>query len=315
MTIFFQKTSSAIPARLCLLFALILLHVSCVRENTEDCVQYAIKVKVVDVEGNNLVTSEVLQKTDVYLFGKRGFIRMIPVGISTDYLFGHGKSEKLTLVAWGNAKADTLITPEIAVGTSLKEAKLTVKQYADRTHLPMTDLFYDHKELDGTTHKVDDASAVQTRSMREESITLTMERVAAGVSIHTHNLAECYPYGKNELEGGGRRCLMLRGSGSEINFAGEVREEAQYSPSVITDKAGNLHTQSFRIIPGNGHIEIDIYAANGRKLCTVTEDNNFKPLYAPPGRQTNIDIDFRNIHPSVKITVLPWGDVRQDIEM
>ena len=54
------------------------LHASCVREDTGDCVQYQVHVRVVDAAGNDLTESGVLEKSEVYLFGENGFVRMVP---------------------------------------------------------------------------------------------------------------------------------------------------------------------------------------------------------------------------------------------
>ena len=109
---------------------------------------------------------------------------MVPAGVSSDYLFGNHKEARLTLVAWGNIKEDTLITAKIKPGTLLEEARLKLKQHAEGSHLPVTDLFYCRKELNNTA----------TRSIQEEKITLVMKRMAAGLSIRTRYLAERYPY-------------------------------------------------------------------------------------------------------------------------
>jgi hypothetical protein len=50
-------------------------------------------------------------------------------------------------------------------------------------------------------------------------------------------------------------------------------------------------------------------------LLTITEDNEFRPLYAPVGKQTNIDLDFRYAEVKVVVSVGPWGTVSQDVEM
>lgn len=138
---------------ICVLSAL--LCTSCVREDTEGCVQYALNVQAVDAEGNDLTESGVLQKSDVYLFDEKGFVRMVPAGTSSDFLFGEDKNARLTLVAWGNLKEDTLITTELTRGTSMEEAKVQLRRHAEGTHIPVTDLFYSRKEL----------SRAQTRSI------------------------------------------------------------------------------------------------------------------------------------------------------
>lgn len=293
------KTSAINLCTVCML--LFLVPASCVREDTENCVQYELNVRAVDVEGNDLTQSGALQKADVYLFNENGFVRMVPAGVSSDYLFGHDKSEKLTLVAWGNIKEDTLITTGIVPGTSIEDAHLKLKRHQEGSHLPITDIFYCRKELGNA----------RTRTMQEESVTLVMERMAAGLSIRTRYMAERYPYG------GIPYTFIVRGSGTEIDFTGKiVGENAGYKPQSTTDEKGDVYAPPFRIFPTGQEqcIEIDIYRKQ-EKICTVTQDNDFKPLCAPVGKQTNIDIDFRYAEVKIFISVVPWGEVWQNTEM
>mgnify|MGYP000605279160 CR=1 FL=1 len=88
------RTAILTASYACLAF----LYVSCVREDTGDCMQYEIHVRVVDAAGNDLTQSGVLEKSEVYLFGENGFVRMVPAGVSSDYLFGNHKEARLTLV-------------------------------------------------------------------------------------------------------------------------------------------------------------------------------------------------------------------------
>ena len=144
-----------------LLILFLLCFVSCVREDMEGCARYELHVRAVDADGNDLTGNGVLQKSDIYLFNEQGFVRMIPSEGFSDFSFGEDKDERLTLVAWGNLKEDTLITTEIAPGTSLKDAKLQLRQYTHGTHIPLTDLFYCRREIgeistrgvEGTDHR------------------------------------------------------------------------------------------------------------------------------------------------------------------
>lgn len=293
------KTSAANICIVCML--LLLANASCVREDTESCVQYELNVRAVDVEGNDLAQSGALQKSDVYLFNENGFVRMVPAGVSSDFLFGHDRSEKLTLVAWGNIKEDTLVIAPIPPGTSIEDAHLKLKQHEEGSHLPITDIFYCRKELTNAT----------TRGMQEESVTLVMKRMAAGLSIRTRYMAERYPYE------GTPYTFIVRGTGTDIDFTGKITgENAGYKPQSTTNGKGDVYAPPFRIFPTGQQecIEIDIYRKQ-EKICTVTQDNDFKPLHAPIGKQTNIDIDFRYAEIKTLITVTPWGEIWQDTEM
>ena len=291
------RTAILTASYACLAF----LHVSCVREDTGDCMQYEIHVRVVDAAGNDLTQSGVLEKSEVYLFGENGFVRMVPAGVSSDYLFGNHKEARLTLVAWGNIKEDTLITAKIKPGTLLEEARLKLKQHAEGSHLPVTDLFYCRKELNNTA----------TRSIQEEKITLVMKRMAAGLSIRTRYLAERYPYQ------GETYTFIVRGTGSEVDFMGKVTgENAGYKPPTFTDEQGDAYAPPFRIFPTQKEecIEVEIYRGQ-EKLCTITQDNELHLLRAEAGKKTDIEIDFRKTEIRVFVKVLPWGEVEQETEM
>lgn len=288
--------------RWCILYALpALAYVSCVREDTDACMQYELNVRAVDTEGNDLTDSGVLQKADIYLFNQNGFVRMVPEGTSSDFLFGHDRSEKITLVAWGNVKTDTLIVTPLILGTSIEDARLQLRKQAEGGDLPITDIFYCRTELNNTA----------TRSMREENVTLVMERMAACLSIRTRYLAERYPYEGEDYT------FIVRGTGTEVDFTGKITgETAGYKPASVTDGKGDVYAAPFCIFPTgpSQKIEIDIYRGQER-ICTIAEDNNFLPLYAPAGKQTNIDIDFRYAEVRAFITIVPWGQVNQDTEM
>lgn len=283
---------------------LLLLTASCVKESREDCLQYMLHVKAVDAEGNELTTGGVLEKADLYLFGEEGFIRMVQARTSSDYYFGEGKDRKLTLVAWGNVKEDTLITTEIAPGTSIEDARLLLKRHATGNHLPVTDLFYCRKEL----------SKPATRGMTQtEDIVLVMERLSACVSIRTYDLAKRYPSDRGEP------CrFIVHSTGTEMDFNAKVAGDgAEYEPAVHADEQGDVHAPPFHIFPTQEgeRIEVDIYRGENR-LCTVASDKYGRPLRTPVGKKTVIEIDFRPANVEVTITVKKWDEqVEQNTEM
>ena len=70
----FLRISILTALHVCLIF----LHTSCIREEMNACVQYKLNTQAVDEQGNDLTGNGVLEKSEVYLFGEKGFIRMIP---------------------------------------------------------------------------------------------------------------------------------------------------------------------------------------------------------------------------------------------
>lgn len=286
------------------LLLLLLLGACSVREQVEDCLQYALTVKAVDAEGNDLTGSGALTNVDIYLFDEAGFVRRVPAGTSSDYLFAHEKSATLTLVAWGNLNADSLELSDIAVGTPIDQARLSLRSMDNGYNLPITDLFYSRQVM-----KSDGSTA--TRGLVEENITLVLERRAAGMSVRTRYLSE--RFGNT-----GEPCrFIVRGTGNALNFLGEtIGEDAGYEPASVTNQQGDGYAAPFRIFPTQEkqRIEIDILRG-GEKLTTVVEDFEGNPLIALPGQQLDVDIDLRYVRVKVTVTVVPWGEVRQETEM
>ena len=219
------------PARIFLFtilyVSLTFLYTSCVREDTGNCIQYVLDMQAVDSEGNDLTATDALQKAEVYLFDEKGFIRKIPADISSDLIFGDDKNKRLTLVVWGNIKEDTLIAPDIPIGTTIEEARFRLREDTEGSHLPITDIFYCKKEVNNAT----------TRSRQVEYLTLVMERMSASLNIRTNYLTKHCPYN------GKPYTLIVRGTGTEVNFTGKITgKSAGYKPVSYTDKQGDVYT-------------------------------------------------------------------------
>ena len=110
--------------------------------------------------------------------------------------------------------------------------------------------------------------------------------------------------------------FIVRGTANALNFLGQaVNNAAGYEPESVTDEAGDGYAAPFRVFPTveQQRIEVDIMR-RGQRLVTLTEDSQGKPMYALPGKQLNVDVDFRYADIKVTVTVVPWGEVSQDTE-
>lgn len=255
---------------------------SCVREDVDNCLQYSLKVKAVDMDGNDITYSGSVSSVDIYMFDESGFVRMIPQG-SADYLLGADKRKQLTLVAWGNLKSDSLKLPDLAVGTPLSDARVELIQMEDGYHIPTTDIFYSRQEVSGPG----------TRSILEETLTLTLERRVAGMTIRTKNLEQKF--------GKGEPCyFVVYGVGNALNFMGDPTGGAVgYHPQVTYNGGSDVYAPIFRILPTPKENALSIRVCRGSKvLYTVNEDYKRSPLIVTPGEQLNIVIDFMSEDPT-----------------
>ena len=262
--------------RLLVLASIVFSVYSCIREDVDDCLQYSLKVKAVDTEGNDITATGSVTSVDIYMFDANGFVRMIPQG-SADYLVGTDKQKQVTLVAWGNLKSDSIKLPDLKVGTSLSDARVELIQQQDGYHLPTTDIFYSRQEV----------NTASTRGILEETLTLTLERKVAAMTIRTKNLEKRF--------GAGKPCyFVVYGVGNALNFMGEpTGGTVGYQPNVNHTGSNDGYTSAFRILPTPQEQALSIRICRGSKvLYTIGEDYRGNQLVVTPGEQLDIVIDF-----------------------
>ena len=279
-----------------------LLLYGCISEQTDACVQYELTVRAVTPSGEDVTSSGVINSMDLYLFDENGFVRVVPKGSSSDFLFGIEKSKTVTLVAWGNLKSDSLKLPSPAVGTSLEEAKVELLELATGYNLPVTDLFYARRVLTGE---------IATRGMQNDTVKLVMERLSAALAVKIGHAREYF--GSDEP-----LHLVVRGIGTALSFLGEpLGQEAGYAPAMTAISGKDEWVAPlFRVFPtqDDGRIFVDLYR-KGEKLFTITTDDEGNLLRATPGKETYISVDFRYARMLVSVSVLPWGSTGQQTEM
>lgn len=283
------------------LFMLSLLMQACVREQTDDCVQYEMKISAVDPQGVDVTSSGIVTSINLYLFDDNGFVRIIPQNSSSSFILGTEKSKVLTLVAWGNLKGDSLKLPSLSVGTSLQNARIKLLQSTEGYNLPTTDLFYSRREINN----------VATRSMQSDTVKLIMERLVSALSVRVSHPEEYFGDVADLY-------IVVRGTGTSLNFMGETSEdEAGYAPGMkqLTG-ADEWVTPLFRIFPTdeNRQIFIDLYRENNL-LMTITTDDYGNVLRALPGKETYVTVDFRYARMHVFFSVKPWEDTDQDVQL
>lgn len=299
------KAHVAASAFLVCLACLCALPTGCVREDVDGCLQYSLSVKVVDADGNDITSSGTVTSVELYLFNADGFVRLIPKGTSTDYVFAEEEGSALTLVAWGNLKADSLNIPQLAVGTSLEDAQIQLLQRLNGNDLPSTDLFYSRLELSDST--------TTTRGISQTTATLVLQRLSASMSIRTYSFTNHF----GETQDGDTCRVVVRGAGNSINFLGKLTGgDAGYEPDIRENSTGDLYAPSFRIFPTEegGSLAIDIYQGSTLLFTTSTDDEG-DALQASSGNHLSVSIDFANAKAKITVSVTNWEDIDQNTEM
>lgn len=288
------------------LFILLLTYclTACVRQDKNDCVQRSLSIKVIDEDGNDITSSGSVETIDAYLFDKSGFIRMISIGSFELSLLGSEAEKDYTIVAWGNLKGDTLSSPRLTPTMSMQESLFRLIRKEDGYHLPVTDLFYCRKEINNDA---------LSRSIINETLTLTLARATASISICARHLSQRFGVSESDYQ------LTVHGISDAINFLGQpVGDEALFKPNSEMNEKGELYASPFHIFPTSDAraIKIDI-VRDGQVLFTATTDKEGKPLLAPIGRLLNVEIDFlEGEQAEITVSVFPWEEeIEQDTEM
>lgn len=285
--------SKSLPVFALLMWVGLLLQ-GCVRDQMDECVQYKIAVSAVDPQGHDVTSTGIVSAVDIFLFDENGFVRKFPHGASTELSFGASKDSKYTLVAWGNLNGDSLKLPQLAIGTSIENARIELLQSASGYNIPATDLFYGRRDLYG----------VSTKGMVSDTVRLVMERLIAGLSINVNHVAEHFGDVNGSIH------VVVRGTGNSLNFLAEPSQnEAGYAPPMLqVNGKDEWVAPLFRVFPTNTNqqIYIDLYR-NDTLLSTITTDDEGNILRALPGKETFVSIDFRGAGIQISMIVKPWG--------
>jgi len=293
---------------------------SCIFEDMEPCVQYDLTLKIVDSNGLQL-PSETVDSIHLFLFDKKGYVRMVSTGRSNDFTIGYLKEEALTLIAWGNLKKDSLLVPELSRGQLPEEVIITLRQLEAFAVNP-TDLFYarytvtlgQDEALIGKatslTHGVE-TSDLRAAKASVDTLTLSLERIVASLTITGQYMDRRFgtdTAGYHFVVYSPRDALSFMGT-----LAGDT---ARYAPATTMNTAGQLVTPAIRVLPTpvDGALTVALFRGDSL-LYTTSLDSRGKPLRAVAGKQLDILLDFRYSYVKVSVDVVPWGEVRQDTEL
>jgi Protein of unknown function (DUF1812). len=282
-----------------ILIVLSFIFGSCILENLDDCAEYNLTVRIVDEKGEDL-PKRTLNSLNAYLFDSTGFVREVSMLHDNNLFFGYNISDKLTVVAWGNLRVDSLLLPSLTPGVSLDSASIKLRKEGVYD-LTSTDLFY-------TRYMRNHSNSLRSGSMPEDTITLTLSRKAAMVSIDAYHIGKHFSGDTTNLH------FEVRGTLNALNFMGEpAGESAVYEPKASYTASGSFSTGMFRVLPvsDNGRIYVDIY--RGEQLVyTASTDSKGEVLRAVSGMHLNVSITFDFATVLVTCAITPWGEEKQE---
>lgn len=287
--------------RFCLLLGILsALCVGCIGEEMSACAEYAVSVKIVDPQGNDLSSSGRVTSVDLYLFDEQGFVRVVPRGSSESFLLGEEKNKELTLVAWGNLNPDSISVPSVELGTSAGTARLDALPLGAGMSRTISDLFYSRLHI----------SPLITRGIEQRTDTLVLGSVSSGMRVQTTGLHQWLGSDSDSCR------VVIENAAGSLNFLGElVGQPVGYEPVVNRDASGDLHTGPFRVLPTgiSRPLTLSIYNGSSR-VFSVSSDTEGNPIIALAGYFVDLSVHFEYASIKTVVTVVPWDEIRQDTQ-
>jgi hypothetical protein len=302
---------------------------SCIMEDLGDCSEYDVVVKMVDADGTAISG---MDTAGVYLFSPDGFERMIATGRNSGYIihlvsngtlnFGFDKDIPLTLVAWGNLHRDSLTVTTLTKGQGMQEAMVGLRKFGAYDELS-TDLFYSRCNTDDTAALVTAStmtaaktrSALETESAfaRKDTIVLTMKRILGAMKVTCRSMDAHFGASTDSFS------LVVHSTTNALDFLADPAGEASvFCPGLFRNTDGDYITPVFNLLPSlaDEPITIDLYRG-AQLLYTGNTDSEGNKLQAMANKQLNVIIDFGEAGSpvTVSVTLTPWGDTTQDVDL
>lgn len=268
--------------------------VGCTKEDLADCKPYSheLTVLVNTTDGDSTSIKEI----QLYVYDENEkFLATHQAQLGKTMQLSYPNTNKLNIVALGNAASNKQTAPTPNVGDTLSATALSLIMHTRATHQLATtpdDLFKGSKEV--TTSANTHQKLYLTR--RVASVVITAKGIKAAANRAENNFYYTLRYGK-----------------SELNFKGHTSgSNVMHTPETTFD-SGILESSIFNILPAAAPlntIEIDIFNTTTR-IATITADDSGKPLIAHMGKLLNVYADFGDGTTgdlSVSIETTPWGE-------
>lgn len=259
---------------------------------------FSLKVALVDNEGEDITTKNVVKNIALFVFDKnekyysrldidaQSIIERREVKITCP------ESDQITVIAWGGLTENSESIANLSKGiSSINDFTLSLNHEEGIANLT-GDIFYGQHLIRASI------SSKSTNSTDE----LVMERKAASVSLTTSGIIPT----KNDIFS-----YKIKNTKSAFNHNGELTGETiEYIIPASFDKKGNLTMDTASIFPSS-EITIELYK-NDELIFSAEKDKNSRSLSAKSGKLLDVFFDF-NSTLSVQTVIVPWGTIIQNI--
>lgn len=260
--------------------------------------QFSLKVTLVDNEGHNITSQNVLNDISLFVFDQYNkFHSQICVDSQRiiekrDIEITCAEADQITVIAWGGIAGDRETIAHLTKGSSsIGDLMVSLKQEKGIAN-PAGDLFYGQLLIRKAIHSKNATASNE----------LVMERKAASISLSTSGItpsnSDIYSY-------------KIKNAKSAFNYNGELTGETiEYIIPASFNEKGNLTSNATPIFPSPA-ITIELYR-NDELVFSAHKDQGERNLAAKSGKLLDISFDYHTTL-YVETMILPWGTVYQDV--
>lgn len=287
--------------RLLLFFVAVSLF-SCIKEepgNGCPTGTHYLVVRSLDANNGEITGTGAVKEVVLYMFDQnRNYFKTVICEESQQVSLTHPtQMDHITVVGWGNSAGGNQVMPQLAIGTPLAKALVTLKKNISENSLGFSispdDLFY------GTT----DISFIRLNDNSDVVHDLFVKRKVASMSVVIGGLQQWYGTEDTDFT------FLVHGTRESLDFNGSIAgNDTFYKPPVSMDANGWISSGIFNTFAsGDAPVYIDIYKGT-KKIYTVYADGHGVPLRLSEGLLLNVLIDFRG-EIRVGFTITNWGEI------
>lgn len=305
------------------IFYLALLLVSavltgCIKEKGSDYCPTAAHYLIVrsfDADNKEITGTGAVREVVLYVFDNNGAYTGKIIGAENAHIpLDYPEGSQLTLVGWANSQNGKQIMPQLAQGTPIDQALVTLTENSSQpAAVPAGSKA--SPQIGSSSASPDDlfwgTGVVSLNSLEgqtEVGHELNIKRKVASISVVIKGLQEWAGTSDTDFS------IVINGTRKSIDFRGnKVGNPTLYLHQLLKNENGLFVTGIFNTFPSaDTRITIDVYKGS-EKIYTVTTDGENKPFVLDEGRLLNVFIDFTR-NAAVTFTVTEWGkvDINQD---
>ena len=270
-----------------LLIAVVGSLCSCIKEDTGSCVQYSVRTRLVDRNGNVLPDS-IASQSLAYIFRDGKYVYSVPLSSDGTYHVFFNGCDNTRMMVFGNRNISGFELNGLSIGDDMNTVAVKIASLEQaQDSLSHSRLYYGNITLSDFTPDSADAP-----------VTMPMYDRLSRLHVVLNNV--------DSLLGAGKYSVKISGLYSEFTYSGTVTGESRecnLDMSKLSD--GSYRSGIVSTLPSDAPLTITLYK-DGEAIRTVNTDYTGNPITTSGGEEKAIVINAGATYTNTQ--VMPWGD-------